>query len=52
MACTVQVSDSCRLTENIENGPKLGLGGILGVKTVIFIFLDPKRHIMGPKHAF
>ena len=36
----------------IESAPKLGFWGILGVKTVIFIFLTPKRHLLGPKHAF
>ena len=31
---------------------KLGFLGILGVKTEICIFLNPKRHLLTPKHAF
>jgi len=31
---------------------KLGFWGILGVKTIRFIFLNPQRHILGLKHAF
>ena len=36
----------------IEIAQKLGFWGILGVKTIKFIFLNPQRHILGPKHAF
>ena len=31
---------------------KIGFLEILGVETKIFIFLDPDKHILGPKHAF
>ena len=32
--------------------PKNGVFAILGVKTKIFFFVNPKRHILVPKHAF
>ena len=36
----------------IGSAPKLGFLGILGVKTEICIFLNPKRHLLASKHAF
>ena len=36
----------------IESAHKFGVLAILGVKTEIFIFLNPKRQLHVPKHAF
>ena len=36
----------------ITGTPKLGFLGILGVKTLNFIFIDPKRHYLAQKHVF
>jgi len=37
---------------NALKEPKIGFLAILGVKTKKLIFLNPKRHLLVPKHAF